>query len=476
MGKAWIFMNSQMKQVCQNVMRGTELEINLPRFFNYFTSTYYTYAKTMLSLNFETILDDETDADEEQKELIKPVCHLLQDVIFSSGKMELLQAVEEIDELRCHTEKRMEVLLYYADVMSIYEYVMNRVEYKYTKSQISLKEDEDFAREILQYIFEENDNVIVNDRIKEMLQQLPIRLTKSKYFELLSQSMDAYKEADASTFDSYLYMLRSGATIYQPEQIKEFYPEFQKEVKWVKKIDFNDLSEDSFLKTQQRLQKVMKSIEKKTEWLYDYQNIVNELYAMLVCKQYEGLEQHDFVTANEDSGSILKSLISFATGEQKTEEKDRILDESYEKLEGIQEEMLDDVALLDSVLEKIGQSDLNKVKELMLEPMYSSASLASKLLSNSLFVKLTQEEEVSMTETSFAEKKEMLLSEMKTLFENGSSRFNRAVMAYTLGRMPVFFTNHKEVMDYVINAIVGCNDVAEKYAFTEIINDILENA
>ena len=46
-------------------------------------------------------------------------------------------------------------------------------------------------------------------------------------------------------------------------------------------------------------------------------------------------------------------------------------------------------------------------------------------------------------------------------------------MANTLNKLPVFFKNHSEVMDYVLYSLNKCSDLAEKYACIEIINEMM---
>jgi len=46
-------------------------------------------------------------------------------------------------------------------------------------------------------------------------------------------------------------------------------------------------------------------------------------------------------------------------------------------------------------------------------------------------------------------------------------------MANTMNKLPVFFKDHKEVMDYVRYSLERCSDIHEKIACIEIIRDIM---
>ena len=43
--------------------------------------------------------------------------------------------------------------------------------------------DENFTRTIMQFILEDEDNMMINSKIKDVIGQLPVRLTKNKFFE-----------------------------------------------------------------------------------------------------------------------------------------------------------------------------------------------------------------------------------------------------------------------------------------------------
>ena len=50
---------------------------------------------------------------------------------------------------------------------------------------------------------------------------------------------------------------------------------------------------------------------------------------------------------------------------------------------------------------------------------------------------------------------------------------SRAIMANTMNKMPVFFKDHKEVMDYVCYSMERCSDIHEKAACVEIISALM---
>ena len=78
----------------------------------------------------------------------------------------------------------MEAITRYVDLFELYEYALNRVEYRF-KEMDRVEDDEAFARKVLRYIFESDDNSVINNRIKEIISQLPVRITKEKYYDFM---------------------------------------------------------------------------------------------------------------------------------------------------------------------------------------------------------------------------------------------------------------------------------------------------
>ena len=45
----------------------------------------------------------------------------------------------------------------------------------------------------MQFILEDEDNMAINRKISQVIGQLPVRLTKNKFFEMLSNGLSIYK-------------------------------------------------------------------------------------------------------------------------------------------------------------------------------------------------------------------------------------------------------------------------------------------
>ena len=67
---------------------------------------------------------------------------------------------------------------------------------------------------------------------------------------------------------------------------------------------------------------------------------------------------------------------------------------------------------------------------------------------------------------------EKLISEFDAFFGKHQRKINRAVMAFVIAQLPVFFNNISELQDYIYNSLTNCSDMAEKTACVEILQQI----
>ena len=67
-----------------------------------------------------------------------------------------------------------------------------------------------------------------------------------------------------------------------------------------------------------------------------------------------------------------------------------------------------------------------------------------------------------------------LILECKEFFKGKSRMLRRAVMANTMGIMPIVFQSPEEVSQYVMDSLQQCDDEAEKYAAKQILIDLMQ--
>ena len=471
-------MVKNTKQICREIRNGIQVEENIQNLFHYLADDYHNYAGLRLAMHYfafyEAYSDNEETWSKDALETTNRVNQIIDGYILKNKNGEELEkAINDIVLIRNDIIKRMDVLTAFTDVFQTYEYVLNRLEYRYYKSLEPVNNDE-LARDILRYIFDTEDNLVINTKIQSMIGQLPIRITKQKYFELIWKSLNAYLGSEVSSLESYLYMLRTSSMLYYKKEMESFYPGLWETKETLSKISFKDLSKEDFDKTQNKIRAVAAFLENEATVYYELEEIVNEIYSMLLCQPYTGKESEKVEILNEAATSVLAGVNEYFLNKEKKElPEDLILQLS--KMEGVQEEMFIRISVMEDAFNDANLNYRPLVLSQMPESAITALKYAGNLLSNSLFIHL--EEEIAEEEIVDEDKVELeykaLKEELTALFDKYDRRVGRAVMANTISNMPVFFADHKEVMDYVKYSLERCTDEFEKAGCIEIIMDLM---
>ncbi|MDO5551911.1 MAG: hypothetical protein Q4F76_12125, partial [Lachnospiraceae bacterium] len=128
--------------------------------------------------------------------------------------------LQELDVLRRQIIEEMAVITSYVDCFQIYEHVLNRMEGRFSEETHPLIDDEAVVDEIMKYIVSAKESAEQNERIKSVLEQLPVRFTKAKFFSLVSQALSIYEGTDKRSLEDVLYMIRTEAMLELPEDME----------------------------------------------------------------------------------------------------------------------------------------------------------------------------------------------------------------------------------------------------------------
>lgn len=476
-------MDKATKMIYQNVLSNKNLEENLPGFFNCLADKYHILASIRLALHDYTLYETYCDEGEQWGEAALTAFRKLnrmigENILESCSGEDHENAVRQVDSLRNDIMNRMKLLTSYADIFQIQEYILNRIEYRFKGFDV-MEEDEEFAREILQFIFDTQDNVIINDKIREVIGQLPIRMTKQRYYDLLRGSMQSYLGASRDTLDSFLYMLRTSSMLEQPEGMDTLYPNLWEQKELLRTKDYKNITAGDYKEASQSLAQASRFLESEISVYYSLQEIVNEVYTLLICSPYTGMsagsrdKSSKTTLAVEAANAILNGIHKLSAEEQKQEPEAELL-QHFDALEGIQEELNYDLTAMEEALYQADQQHRKLAEGIMADKLLNVLLLARDLLSNSLFIDFYEiKSNTPVSEELLKEEADRLFLELSGLFEENDRMVSRAVMANTLNKLPVFFDNHREVMDYVLYSLEKCTDPAEKAACIDIIRDIM---
>ena len=458
-----------LKSITRQIGSKRDLEVNLPMYSSRMFDLYNKFSNIKFSMNYYTLSEvfEENTQGEYEKDIFDRINNIIKHGIIEDDGSKREEYITEIDSVRKDITKRMEVVTSFVDKFQIYEYVLNRIEFRYDDSEFSSEYYENrFTNDIMHYIIKDKETV--NAKISEIIAQLPIRITKNKFYERINEAFSLYKEGSRSSFDEFVYMIRTVSMLYEPEGFNENYPYLSDILSDLQSTDFRDLSYENYNQLKDKLTIAVKEISGISDVYVMLQELVNDIYIILLSSQYAFGDESKINSLSE----AVKCVNSYVLGE--IEE----LDISYvaglfSDIEGMQEDIYSKISSNDFVIDEYKENDT--VKALSLDDNFKKLSKISKLSSNSIFIKLEDVPSDGDIKDGYIQKTyEDLVTEFDVLFDKVPVIIRRAVMSNVMANMPNFFKNIDELQSYINVSLSQCNDVAERRACVSLIKQIIE--
>lgn len=466
-------MTKHDKGVLTKILSKEDLEINIPKYSNYMINTEFEYALINLSLNYYTIrevlLDDYNQSDAYIVDSMGTLNNIIKKNIidgqFQGDTYE--KDLEAINTIRDGIIAKMKILTSYTDTLQIYEHILNRLEYKITGDNVDVDIDE-LVAEVFQYIFNDADKMVVNSKIQMITGELPVRMTKNRFFDLLGTSLNIYTGSDVEAVNDFVSMIRTTAMLDIPEGYETEYPEIYDFIMKLRNIDFENISTDEFKKSVDDLANMAEKINELVTNYLQMVEIVNVVYTAVLAIPYY-MEEREGV-------NVAKTIISGVHDAFDSTELSEEVEESLCKLEGRQEELYEDILIYEGMLFDIRMEHNDIIKSIMQENVFEALYIIEKLLSNSLFIDLDDnKEENPVADTSYILcARDELIADFKAFFKKHSKMVNRAVMALVLCNLPVIFNSQQEIKEYIEYTLTHCNNESELMATSVLLKDIMK--
>ncbi|ABX43255.1 hypothetical protein [Lachnoclostridium phytofermentans] len=461
------------KQIEQEVRKGKQLEVHLPMSLNHISSDYYAYSGMSFAMHYynvyEMLVSGECSKGA-KNHILKVNDIVLSTVLAEFDAIKREKGIKKLHELRTSILSIMQGLTSYADCFSLYEYMLNRIEPNY-KNDLEDIDVEAEVKELVSVIFANEDKLVINENIRGMLSQLPVRMTKNRFYDMLKECLSIYEGSEESTVEDFIYMLRSAAGIYKPEHKEEDFPQLMEAVKRFENADYQNLSESEYKELETVLSDATSLIQVETESYYALEEAVNALYSVLLNEVY-ALEEA--VTTGNLLKGIVKEIAMLLQKKQFTAIPEDLVDE-FSVVEGKIEQYLDRVIEDEALIDLIKNDHKDLAQALMLKQQLECLVLSQSLVSNSLFIELDKQRNGKIADKSFLEKRwSELVDEFSNALSEGNKLMNRARIAATLREMPVLFSNSTEVRDYMRNSLASCRDVAERVASVSLLKQLLD--
>lgn len=454
----------------RGIAHGHMTKDNLTGFASMMTSDARTLSLARIAMNLPVYLDMEEESSMEDKssneytrisKLTAAYCGLLSRVNkeLASGVNE--KRKEEALELRRESTQIMELLSAYTDRFTVYEYVLNRLEYRYSGAVLEAGySDEDMTQEILQKLSSETDQTVRQSMLVSIIEQLPMRMTRRRFFQVLAEGMDAYKGSDKNAVDGQLFMLRTAAMLEEPAEFQESFPDLYKVVDTFRRAPVTSLDEAQWQQLHDELGTAMEALNSQMDGMLLLQELINDLCVLTMTDGCEWTQQH----------KACSDIISF-TLTPGTDET--ALNTMMGALEGIQEQystsFQEKVTLVDELL----SSSRKQLDDQGMLESFEQLSVLSKLLSSSRFADLEENGESEIVSPSYIEAETAkLIAELETFLKASSKPLGRAVMAKLVTMVPLFIRDYAQLEEYIQSSLSSCSDTAEKLACIEIIRSL----
>lgn len=386
---------------------------------NQLEKCYFELAFTELAMDYYSLCERDKEVSS-NRELSESARERLEELIGSCFKSydSLEETGAKAEALREELKTEVESLVRRIDRLELEHYIDIRKENK--EEKFDYPDDDEAAKAVLRSIFGVNDNALINERIKMAVYELPVRMTKVRFFDILKNGLKLYIGMGKDVLYRMIYMLESSSGLSGDSE-------------------FSDTDLASIDST---------ALEERYDYLNDLAGICNYICVLGRCSEEVRNEEKEKV---DSLLRLIKATSSLDEASEKNE-AEKILTELEGRLEELSERKLVLEAKLEGYLESEGKPDEEAVK---LESM-------RRLMSTSVYAELDVDAIGNAEEKDVEAEFEKLSAKLDAAFKNGNRALNRARQAAVLSTLPVFFNSRTEVMDYVRESLSGCSNVHEK--------------
>lgn len=477
---------SNINTLIQEIKKGINLEGNLTEYLAKLLSLTNDFSTVRLSMNYLSLADTFADSENvplEVENIIKDLNTLIKESIIKDiDDDEIENSLIKIEQLRERLIQITEIVTSYIDVFKLHEYIINRNEYRFKQDamQIILKEydDKDFTDAIINYIANNNDNVVVNKRILEVVSQLPVRITKGKFFEYLYDAIRLFKEGDVDSLEAFVYNVNTSAGVFVSKN-DDFMQDIEEISKALSKFDYKNMNENDFKSIQDDFTYGVNLLNNTVDLCVLIQNVINDVYSLLL--SYSEIEVDHSTGSIYSQAALVYSKVNAFMDDLLTEnieEKANIstenlyheIKDNLKALVGKQEETYVLYLKYMGVFETVKTEHIYSVESLGFAETLDSLTKIDILLSESIFVSLSKKQNQSLvTEEDIERAYNKVVITLTDIFNSNNKDYNKAVMGTVLSILPVFFNSLEEIKEYTFHALTNCTKKEEKAAVVEVI-------
>lgn len=453
---------AELMTAVNELLKGKRVEENADIYCDGIETLYKSSAYVKLCMNYHIFSEVYEEIEDDEKNVIQPVVARIQTLVGNLVDCNDIDAglIEEAESIRERLVNVMEILTAHADRLQIFEYMLNRIEFRFRNEPFdSTYYNDGFERDIERYVLSDRDNAVINMKITQMVSQLPMRLSQNRFFNIIENSLSIYKGSERSSLDDFVYMIKTAGTLFRPANFEDEFDEILSIEKELSGLDYDSLDKTGYEKARMAYDKVSVLTERYSDACVMLTQVINDLYSIMLCA--------GAATDDEERNDLIRKIITAdynivngnaaRSGDEET---------MLARLEGVQESISRRLYTPDSTLDEIININYDIMTRTGLISRFDKLKTVSRLQSASTFAVLedVQVDKETVDDEYAAKAAGNLIEEFKKLFDGGSRLKRRAVMASVVGSLPVFFNNFDEFKDYVHISLMQCSDEAERQA------------
>lgn len=458
---------AELSSAVRELTKGKKASENLMIYTKELSALYSNISHLRLAINYYTFSEIYYELGKDKREIIsneiENIQQLVKDVMLNE-EPDFKKSEEVIVKLRSDIIDKMEILTAFTDRIQIYEYILNRVEYRFNESEY----DENyyrnnFEKDIYNYVINDRDNAVINMKLAMVMGELPMRLSKNKFFDILKDSFSIYKESEKGSVADFAYRLKTAGGIYTPEGMDKYFIQLNKYLEDFASVDYSEITNEQFEQLRSEMDTAGELVREYADTFVLITEIINDIYSIVLCGGLVYDNNKDKLT---DIISASKEVIDGGT------EPDLELAEQFVMFEGVQERLGMMISGPESAMDKIFEINEKVIEHIGMTENFKKLDKISKLQSTSTFATLEEDSALrEQADDKYVKKVvDELMADFANVFENNARYYNRAVMAAVISNVPAYFNNLEEFKSYVHVALTQCSDVAEQKACMTLIN------
>ncbi len=457
-----------MNRLIKDLKNGNNPEENLGAYSQWMFSSYERLALGRFALDFTEKYDLlAKDEDGIARKVLGTVTQITRDLT-SSKTGAFTGDLAKLDEVRTKVIQTMDTMEEYLHYFQLYEHIFNRLSYKFEES-LSVIDVREMTEKVMAYITQKQDAGMVNERIQAVFGELPLRLTTSKFFELLEKSCLCYTGARNDMAEAFFARMERCASLPVLDRLNRSESQLYAIAAQFKGAEPAEATKDECRDFTAKLAVAATMVAKELGNGLDLLDMINDLYILLIVQPYK---VHPSPEWDRLCGILSAYLKAVDSGDFLDIDED-ILGGLSKTVEGEQKYMGEHM-MMEDALEEIYEKNKRCIDGMMLGGVFTALRTAQRLFMPGSRVDVTElATYATVGQETVADMIRRLEEVYDRSFKSCGQLMKRSLIAMAFDQMPVAFDRLEDVRDSIRQSLEGCTQQYELAAVENILTDMM---